>query len=81
MKIEILGTGCVNCQKLERIAREVVQELGIEANVEKVTDLREIAKSGVLMTPGLVIDGKVKSSGKVPSKAEVTQIITTAMAE
>jgi len=81
MDIKVLGSGCANCQKLERIAREVVQELGIEATVEKVTDIKEIAKAGVLITPGLMLDGEVKISGKVPSKAEVIQIITTAMAK
>ena len=81
MDIKVLGPGCANCQKLEKLAREVVQEMGIEASIEKETDIKEIAKAGVLMTPGLVVDGEVKVSGKVPSKAEVTQIITTAMAK
>lgn len=81
MEIKILGTGCANCQKLEKMTKEVVRELGIEATVDKVTDLKEIARAGVLMTPGLVIDGEVKASGKVPSKAEITQIITSALAK
>ncbi|TDA69877.1 MAG: thioredoxin family protein [Clostridia bacterium] len=81
MEIKILGTGCVNCQKLEQLTREVIQELGIEATVDKVTELKEIARAEVLMTPGLMVNGEVKASGKVPSKAEITQIITSALAK
>ena len=81
MDIKILGTGCTNCKKLEAVVREVVQEMAIEATVEKVTDFKEIAAYGVMMTPGLVIDGKVKLAGKVPAKAEVLNIITTVLAE
>jgi small redox-active disulfide protein 2 len=80
MEIKILGPGCANCQKLENLTREVVQELGIEATMDKVTDVKEIARAGVLRTPGLMVDGEVKVSGKVPSKAEITQLITTALA-
>lgn len=77
MEIKILGTGCANCRRLENITREVVQEMGIEAEFEKVTNIKEIAKTGIMMTPGLVINGEVKSSGKVPSKEEVTKIISS----
>ncbi|MBZ4687586.1 MAG: redox-active disulfide protein 2 [Clostridiales bacterium] len=79
MEIKILGTGCAKCKKLEELVREVTQEMGIDAKIEKVTDIKEIAKAGVMMTPGLMIDGEVKLSGKLPSKAEISKIITTAM--
>ena len=81
MKLEILGSGCANCHKLEAIAREAVAELAIEdAQVVKVTDMKAIMGYGVMSTPGLVIDGKVVSSGRVPSKAEVASMIATELA-
>jgi small redox-active disulfide protein 2 len=67
MRIEVLGVGCAKCVKVEEHARQAVQELGLDAEVVHITDLGEIAKRGVLMTPGLVIDGKVVAVGKVPS--------------
>jgi small redox-active disulfide protein 2 len=69
VKIEVLGMGCAKCNKLEQEVRQVLGELGIEAEVEKVSDLGRISSYGVLMTPGLVIDGKVYSSGKLPAAA------------
>ena len=66
MKIEVLGPGCANCRKLEQDVNTALAELGIEAEVIKVTDLNKISSYGVLMTPGLVINGKVYSSGKPP---------------
>jgi small redox-active disulfide protein 2 len=81
MKLEILGSGCANCHKLEAIAREAVAELAVEdAQVVKVTDMKAIMGYGVMSTPGLVIDGKVVSSGRVPSKAEVASMIATELA-
>jgi small redox-active disulfide protein 2 len=80
MKLEILGSGCANCKKLEAVTKEAVGELAIaDAEVVKVTDMKAIMGYGVMSTPGLVIDGKVVSSGRVPSKAEVTSLITTAL--
>lgn len=78
MEIKILGPGCANCHNLEKLTKEVIQELGFEAKIEKITNIKEIAKAGILMTPGLIIDGKIRLSGKVPSKAELTKIISTA---
>jgi small redox-active disulfide protein 2 len=82
VKLEILGAGCANCYKLMAITEEVVRELGIaNAELVKVEDFPKIMAYGVMSTPALVIDGKVVVSGKVPSKAEVTSLVTTALAE
>ncbi|MBD3414934.1 MAG: thioredoxin family protein [Candidatus Aminicenantes bacterium] len=75
MKIEILGTGCPKCSRLAQNAREAVQNLGIDAEVVKVTDLNEISDYGVMNTPGLAVNGSVKSSGKVLSTEEIIKII------
>jgi small redox-active disulfide protein 2 len=76
MNIKILGSGCKNCTTLYGYVEEAVQELSIEANVEKVTDFKEILSHGVMKTPGLVVDGVVKVSGRVPSKDEVKEILS-----
>jgi small redox-active disulfide protein 2 len=82
MEIKILGTGCPNCQRLEKLAKEVAGEMGIEATFVKVTDMKKILAHEILGTPGLVIDGKVVSSGRIPTKAEVTTwVANAAMAE
>jgi len=81
MNIKILGPGCARCHQLEKTATEVVKELGIDATVEEVKDMSKIIAYNVMMTPGLVIDEQVVSSGKVPSKAEVTQLIINALAK
>jgi small redox-active disulfide protein 2 len=75
MNIKILGTGCAKCQTLEKTVKEVVAELKIDATVEEVKDMKKILEYPILMTPGLVINEKVVSSGKVLSKAEVTKAI------
>ena len=72
MKIEILGTGCPKCKKLNELTKEVVQELGISAEITKITNINEIIDYGVMITPALVIDGDVKIAGKIPSKQEIT---------
>jgi small redox-active disulfide protein 2 len=69
--IKILGSGCANCKRLEAMTRKVVGNLGIEAEFEKVTDMHEIMKWPILSTPGLVIDGKVVSSGRIPAESEI----------
>ena len=74
-KIEILGTGCPKCQKMAECAEEAAKELGIEYELKKITDIAEITGHGVMMTPALVVDGKVKIVGKVPSKDELKNLI------
>ncbi|HOD45364.1 MAG TPA: thioredoxin family protein [Anaerolineaceae bacterium] len=71
LNIKILGSGCANCKRLEALAREVVGSLGLEAEFEKVTDMAEIMTYPILSTPGLVINGKVVSSGRIPSPSEI----------
>lgn len=71
MTVKILGTGCPKCKKLEESARKAIAELGLEATVEKVTDLDQIMDYGVMLTPALVIDERVVSSGKVLSVEDI----------
>jgi len=80
MNIKVLGPGCAKCHQLEQTTREVIQELGADAEIEYVKDIKKIMEYPILTTPGLVIDEKLVVSGRVPSKAEVTTFITTAMA-
>ena len=75
MTIQILGSGCPNCRKLEQNAREAVATLGIEADFEKVTDMDRIVEMGVMRTPGLAFDGTVQKSGKVFSPEEIVESI------
>jgi small redox-active disulfide protein 2 len=70
-QIQILGTGCANCVRLERNAREAVAAVRIEAEITKVTDYADIMSFGIMSTPGLVIDGKVLSVGRVPSTEQI----------
>lgn len=75
MLVKILGPGCKNCQNLERATREALDELGLEATVEKVTDFADIASYGVMKTPGLVVDGEVLVSGRVPRTEELRRLL------
>lgn len=72
LNIKILGSGCANCKRLEQITRKVVTDLGLEAEFEKVTDFNEIMKWPILSTPGLVVNDKLISTGRVPSEAEIS---------
>ena len=81
MEIKVLGTGCPNCQRLEKNAKAALAQLGAQAQVTKVTDMKAITSYDILSTPGLVIDEKVVSSGRVPNVAEITSLIATALAE
>jgi len=74
--VQILGTGCPKCEKLKEHAEAAVKELGIEASIEKVTDIMEITRFGVMMTPALAIDGEVKVVGKVPATEEIKQMLS-----
>lgn len=74
--IKVYGSGCANCKKLEQLCIEAVGELKIDASVEKVTDLMEIMKSGIMSTPGLEINGKIVSAGKLPTKETLKHWIT-----
>jgi small redox-active disulfide protein 2 len=76
MEIKVLGPGCPKCQQAEKNVKDAVQETGANASVDKVTDVMDIAKFGVFGTPAVVIDGKVKCVGKVPTKDEVKKWIT-----
>ena len=71
MEIKILGTGCAKCKKLEELVREAVDELGVDADIIKVTDLNEIMDYDIMMTPGLVVDGEIVCSGRLPKKDEI----------
>ena len=78
MKIQILGTGCAKCTKLYEVTEQAAQSLGLQYELEKVTDLNRIMSFGVMMTPALVVDGQVKVSGKVPSVDELKSILKPA---
>ena len=71
MEIKVLGPGCPKCQATEKNVKEAVADSGLDATVDKVTDLMEIARYGVLGTPAVVVDGEVKSVGKIPDKNEI----------
>ncbi len=73
--IKVYGSGCANCKKLEQMCYNALQELQIDASVEKVTDLQEIMKTGILSTPGLEINGKMISSGKLPTQSTLVHWI------
>jgi small redox-active disulfide protein 2 len=78
MKIEVLGPGCKNCESLEKATKEALGQLGVDADVDKITDYGEIAAYGVMSTPALAIDGEVVSSGRVPSVGEITELLAGA---
>ena len=78
MKIEVLGTGCAKCNKLEEMVRSAVGRAGVACEIEHVWDINAIVQRGVLSTPALAVDGKVVMSGRMPSEAELTDLITSA---
>jgi small redox-active disulfide protein 2 len=75
-KLQILGTGCPKCRKLAENAEAAAQDLGIEYEIEKVTDINEIMKFGVMVTPAMAIDGQVKVAGKVPAVGEIKEMLS-----
>jgi small redox-active disulfide protein 2 len=78
MRIQVLGTGCARCKTLTENAEQAVRELGLQTEIEKVTEIKNILKFQILMTPGLVIDGKVKSAGRIPAPEEIKQMLLEA---
>jgi small redox-active disulfide protein 2 len=76
MDIKVLGPGCARCRQTEKNVKEVVAESGVEAKVDKVTDVMEMARYGVFGTPAVVVDSQVKSVGKIPTKDEIKKWIT-----
>jgi small redox-active disulfide protein 2 len=81
MEVKILGTGCPNCKRLEKVTREALDEMGVAADVGKVTDMVDILSYNIPATPGLVIDGEVVSYGRIPPKAELTTMIAKALSK
>ncbi|MFC2022151.1 thioredoxin family protein [Chloroflexota bacterium] len=79
MRIKILGPGCARCHQVEQTTKEVVKELGIDATIEAVKEVKKIIEYPILQTPGLVLNEELVCSGRVPTKAEVTTFITTAL--
>ena len=77
MKIEIVGPGCPRCIATEKNVKEAVKQLGIQAEISKVTDVAEFAKKGVMFTPGVIVDGQVKISGKIPTVDEIKEVLST----
>ena len=79
LHIKILGGGCANCERLEKNAKQAVAQLGVEATFEKSGDTKEYARYGLLATPGLVVNEKLVCGGRIPTEAEVTTWLTTAL--
>ena len=79
LTIKVLGSGCANCKRVEQIVHKVVEEMTLQAEVIKVTEYPEIMKYNILSTPGLVINEKVVSAGRIPTPAEVTSWLTNAL--
>jgi small redox-active disulfide protein 2 len=78
MQIHVIGTGCTKCKTLARFTEQAIRELGVAAEVSKVTDLKQIMALGVMMTPALAVNGTIKVSGKVPSIPEIKAILQQA---
>jgi small redox-active disulfide protein 2 len=81
LNIKVLGSGCTNCINLEKLCKEVIAENSIEAVIEKVTDYKDIMSYGIMSTPGLIINGKVVYSGKLPTKSTLVHWVMNAVAE
>lgn len=77
LTVKVLGPGCANCKRLEQLVRKVIDEQGLAAQIEKITDYAEIMRWPILKTPGLVVNETLVASGRIPSKAEVADWLTT----
>ena len=77
--VKVLGSGCANCNRLEQTTRKVIQNMALEADIIKVTDHLEIMEHGILNTPGLIVNDEVVASGRIPSEAEITTWLATAL--
>lgn len=75
MKLQVYGTGCPKCQRLAEAVRQAADELGVAYEMEKVTDINQIVAAGVMVTPALAVNGKMKVSGRVPSAAELKELL------
>jgi small redox-active disulfide protein 2 len=75
MKIEVYGPGCANCQNLEKKAKEAIKELGLDVEITQIQGIDQIMEAGIIATPGLAIDGEIKSMGRVPSVEEIKKWI------
>jgi len=75
MKIEILGSGCAKCKSVEKLVKNIVEELGIQADIIKIEDLQEIVNRGIMMTPAVFIDGEAKIVGRVPTADELKKLL------
>lgn len=78
INVKVVGTGCPNCQKLESLCREIIDEEDLEAEIEKITDVNNFVEHGIFMTPGLIINDNVKSSGQIPVKSTLKKWLTEA---
>lgn len=76
MEIKVLGAGCVSCKKLHETVQDAVKELNVDANILYITDMEQIMQAGIMSTPALMVNGKVKSMGRVPKLKEIKQIIS-----
>jgi len=79
LTIKVLGSGCANCKRLEQIAHKVVEDMSMQAEIIKVTDYNDIMAYNILSTPGLVVNEKLVSAGRIPSEAEITTFLTNAL--
>lgn len=78
LHIKVVGSGCPNCQNLEKLCQEVITENNLDGEIEKVTDINKFSELGIFMTPGLVVNGKVLSSGKIPAKHTLSHWLSEA---
>ena len=79
LSVKVLGPGCANCERVEKVVLEIVSEMALEAKVEKIKDHREFARYGLMYTPGLVLNEKLVCGGRIPTKAEVMSWVTSAL--